>query len=101
MASLKRARGWLLRLVLKRTIVIMLGIGGRFSSFAFVGWNALIAFGDYQVPYEPMWILHMLVMARLVVAGTRANRALGVDMLLQPWLAARKWKIFRWIAKWL
>ena len=81
-------------------ITLFLGIGTRLAGLLGAGWGAVIFFGNWNVPGEPFWILALIFLAPLGMAGTRAGRALGVDMLLQPKLARNRFRIVRWVAKW-
>ena len=70
MASLKRARGWLLRLVLKRTIVIMLGMMHSLPA-AWLWW------GDYS--WEAWYTESLALMCgatgiALILAGIGGRR---------------------------
>ena len=82
-------------------ITLFLGVGTRLAGFLGAGWGAVIFFGNWNVPGEPFWILALIFLAPLGMAGSRAGRALGVDMLLQPKLARNRFRIVRWVAKWM
>jgi hypothetical protein len=81
-------------------ITLFLGIGARLAGLIGCGWGALIYFGNWNVPGEPFWILALIFLAPLGVAGARGGRALGVDMLLQPKLAGSSFRVMRWVSRW-
>jgi len=61
-------------------LTVLSGIGGAL-------WQFNIALGSYSVPGEWYWIWPLLLAPHLVFAHSHAGRVVGLDGVLQLWLA--------------